>query len=103
MLVVGAAGGGTIPVQTARSIIGVIDFGLSAEEALGLPFIMAFGDRILLEEGTWLADSIEAFNALGHAETLVRPAPVKANAVLRQGDIWIGARDPRLEAQLEMP
>lgn len=103
VLAVGAAGGGTIPVQTARSIIGVIDFGLSAKEALGLPFIMAFGDRVLLEEGTWLESSAEAFKALGHDQTMIRAAPVKANAVLRQGDVWVSARDPRLEAQLEMP
>jgi hypothetical protein len=41
-LAIGAAGGSTIPVQTARSIIGAIDFGLSAEAMLGLPFIMAY-------------------------------------------------------------
>lgn len=103
VLAVGAAGGQTIPVQTARSIIGVIDFGLSAEEALGLPFIMAFGDQVMLEEGTWLAASADAFAALGHTKTMVRAAPVKANAVLRHGGTWTSARDPRLEAQLEMP
>ncbi|MCR2832318.1 gamma-glutamyltransferase [Parerythrobacter lacustris] len=103
MLAVGAAGGQTIPVQTARSIIGVIDFGLSAEDALGLPFIMAFGDQVMLEEGTWLAASADAFAALGHAKTMIRAAPVKANAVLRHGNVWTSARDPRLEAQLEMP
>ncbi len=35
VLAIGAAGGGTIPVQTARSIIGVIDFGMTLEQALG--------------------------------------------------------------------
>ncbi|MEX0343042.1 MAG: gamma-glutamyltransferase, partial [Erythrobacter sp.] len=102
-LAVGAAGGGTIPVQTARSIIGAIDFGLSAEGILGLPFIMAFGDRLLLEEGTWLEERAEAFRALGHPEVFVRAAPVKGGAVLRTRGGWQSARDPRLEGQIESP
>ena len=102
-LAVGAAGGSTIPVQTARSIIGAIDFGLSAEEILGLPFIMAFGERLLLEQGTWLEEQAAAFKALGHTEVLVREAPVKGGAVLRGPSGWVSARDPRLAGQIEIP
>ena len=103
LLAIGAAGGPTIPVQTARSIIGVIDFGLDAETALGLPFIMSFGDRTLVESGTWLEQAIPAFIALGQPQPFAREAPVKANAVLWRAGQWQSARDPRLEAQLELP
>lgn len=103
LLAVGAAGGPTIPVQTARSIIGVIDFGLDAEAALGLPFLMSFGERTLVEQGTWLERAIPAFLALGQPQPFAREAPVKANAVLWRGGSWQSARDPRLEAQLELP
>lgn len=103
LLAVGAAGGGTIPVQTARSIIGVIDFGLSAERALGLPFIMAFGDSVLVEQGTWLETAIPQFQALGHAQISARAAPVKGGAVLRSPDVFESARDPRLMGQLDTP
>ena len=102
-MAVGAAGGSTIPVSTARTIIGAIDFGLSAEEAMRLPFVMAFGDRVLLEEGTWLEAQAAAFTALGHTELLVRPAPIKAGAVLRYRDRWQSARDPRLEGLVDLP
>ncbi len=102
-MAVGAAGGSTIPVQTARSIIGVIDFGLDAEDALGLPFVMAFGDAVMLEEGTWLAESEEAFRKLGHETLSIRAAPVKAGIVLRQNGEWVSARDPRLIGQLTLP
>ena len=102
-MAVGAAGGSTIPVQTARSIIGVIDFGLDPESALGLPFVMAFGDTVMLEEGTWLADGQGAFRALGHDSLTVRPAPVKAGIVLRRDGRWLSARDPRLEGKLDLP
>ena len=103
LLAIGAAGGATIPVQTARSIIGVIDFGLSAEEALGLPFIMGFGDAVLVEEGTWLVEAIPAFEALGHEQVSARSVGLKAGAVLRAGEAWVSARDPRIEAQVALP
>ena len=103
LLSVGAAGGSTIPVQTARSIIGVIDFGLSARDAIGLPFVMAFGDSLLLEQGTWLANSADAFRALGHTQIFIREAPVKGGAVLRTAQGWQSARDPRLDGKLDLP
>ena len=103
LLSVGAAGGSTIPVQTARSIIGVIDFGLSARDAIGLPFIMAFGDSLMLEEGTWLATSADAFRTLGHTQITIRAAPVKGGAVLHTAQGWESARDPRLDGKLDLP
>ncbi|MDG6079454.1 gamma-glutamyltransferase [Erythrobacter litoralis] len=103
LLSVGAAGGSTIPVQTARSIVGIVDFGLSAREALGLPFVMAFGNNVLLEQGTWLEDAANAFRALGHTEISIREAPVKGGAVLRTPDGWQSARDPRLDGMLDLP
>ena len=95
--------GCTIPVQTARSIIGIIDFGLSARDALGLPFVMAFGDSVMVEQGTWLEAAIPQFKALGHAQVAPRAAPVKAGAVLRTVQGLTSARDPRLEGQLDTP
>ena len=102
-MAVGAAGGATIPVQTARSIIGVIDFGLSAEESLGLPFLMAFGNGVMLEQGTWFEAYADSFRALGHSDLTFRPAPVKGGAVLYRNGAWESARDPRIETQLLMP
>ena len=103
ILAIGAAGGATIPVQTARAIIGVIDFDLSAEAALGLPFIMAYGDTLMVEQGTWLEGAIPAFVALGHDQVSARNAPVKGNAAKREGGIWVPARDPRLAEGLALP
>lgn len=102
-MAVGAAGGSTIPVSTARAIIGAIDFGLSAEDALRLPFMMAFGQRVLIEEGTWLEAQADAFRALGHEQLIVRQAPIKANALVFRVDGWQSARDPRLEGYVDMP
>ncbi|MGB7406876.1 MAG: gamma-glutamyltransferase family protein [Pontixanthobacter sp.] len=98
---IGAAGGSTIPVQTARSIVGLIDFGLPIEEALALPLIMAFGDRVVVEEGTWMANRTDAFEQFGHTQIIARAPPLKAGAVWWNGERWIAARDPRLDGLLE--
>lgn len=102
-MVVGAAGGQTIPVTTARAIIGAIDFGLSAQDALALPFLMGFGDTLMVEKGTWLEAAQPRFAALGHARIVAREAPIKGNAILRQGTGWAGARDPRVETGIDVP
>ena len=102
-MMVGAAGGSTIPITTVRAIIGAIDFDLDANDALDLPFTMAFGDTIMLEKGTWLETAAPAFKALGHGQITIRDAPIKGNAITRGADGWIAARDPRIERSLAVP
>ncbi|WP_170001725.1 gamma-glutamyltransferase [Pseudopontixanthobacter vadosimaris] len=99
-LLIGAAGGSTIPVQVARSIVGILDFGLPLEDALGLPLIMAYGDTVIIEDDTALLGMIPALRALGHDTIVTRTPPLKANAALRTEQGWQSARDPRLEAML---
>ncbi len=100
VLVIGAAGGPTIPVQVARSIIGVVDFGMSAQEALGLPLIMAFGDTVVIEQGTQLENMQDQFQALGHAQIRPFGPPLKANALRRTESGWEVATDPRIAPKL---
>jgi gamma-glutamyltranspeptidase / glutathione hydrolase len=102
-LVIGAAGGGTIPVSTTRAIIGTIDFGLDAEAALGLPFVMAFGDAVLVEKGTWAERAIPQLRALGHAQFMAREAPIKVNALLRTPAGWQSAGEPRIDSLIDAP
>ena len=101
--VVGAAGGGTIPVSTTRAIIGMIDFGMSADAALAQPFTMAFGDAVLVEQGSWLAGAIDALRALGHTQIRTGEAPIKVNALLHTPAGWQSAREPRMESLLQSP
>lgn len=103
LLAIGAAGGPTIPIQTARSIIGVIDFGMPLKDALALPMIMAFGDRVIVEEGTWLADAIPALNAFGHSQVITSGFLFRTNGAMRTADGWVSAHDPRLEPLLALP
>ncbi|MEM7665336.1 MAG: gamma-glutamyltransferase [Pseudomonadota bacterium] len=101
VLVIGAAGGPTIPVQVARSIIGVIDFGMSAQDALGLPLIMAFGPTVIYEEGTALEAMQDDFKARGHTTIRSFSPSLKANALRRtENGTWEVATDPRIAPKL---
>ncbi|MEE4201258.1 gamma-glutamyltransferase [Erythrobacter sp.] len=95
-LVIGAAGGPTIPVQVARSIIGVIDFGMSAKEALALPLFMSFGEVAIAEEGSVIEDIAQELEALGHAQIRFISPRGKTNALLRTPQGWEAADDPRI-------
>src|SRR5690606_36972053 len=97
VLVAGAAGGSTIPVQVARILFGVIDFGLPIEEALALPVLYSPADTVIIEEGTALEAMIPQLEALGHPQVVTRALPLKANAALRTADGWVGGADPRSE------
>jgi gamma-glutamyltranspeptidase / glutathione hydrolase len=96
-LAVGAAGGMTIPTQVAKTIIGVIDWNLSAQEAIALPMLYVAGDTLIVEPGSTLEQMTPQFKALGHESIRAVGLPLKANAVeLREG-LLFGAADPRSE------
>jgi len=95
-LAIGAAGGPTIIMQVAKSIIGVIDWGKTAEQAIALPTITYSPSGIAVERGSALERLAPALTAMGHRVT-VRPPSFKANAVERVGGRWVGAADPRSE------
>lgn len=96
-LAVGAAGGATIIAQVAKAIIGVVDWDLSAQEAIALPVIYAPGDTVFVERGTYLEAMTPALRALGHAKVEPRDPSFKANAAERVNGRWVGAADPRSE------
>ncbi|MEM6474550.1 MAG: gamma-glutamyltransferase [Pseudomonadota bacterium] len=100
VLVIGAAGGPTIPVQVTRSIIGVLDFDMTASEALGLPLIMSFGTRVIMEKDSALEGMEDAFKAKGHDNIGSFEPSLKTNALRRTPAGWEVARDPRIEPKL---
>ncbi|MEA1072563.1 gamma-glutamyltransferase [Sphingomonas sp. LY160] len=97
-LAVGAAGGATIIAQVAKAIIGVIDWRLSAQDAIALPVLFApGGSTVYVERGTPHEAMIPALKALGHADIRAREPGFKANAIEWREGRWIGAADPRSE------
>ncbi len=103
-LTIGAAGGGLIPVQTARAIIGVIDFHLPLREALGLPFVMAQGDNnVLVEKGTWMEALGPELQRLGHARITPFEQLLRTTGALWTPQGWVAAFDPRLDPLVAIP
>ncbi|WP_205479663.1 gamma-glutamyltransferase [Sphingomonas arenae] len=95
-LAVGAAGGPTIIAQVAKAIIAMVDWNMTAQQALAAPVIYAPGDTVFLERGTALEAMAPALRAYGHKVGLRAPS-FKANAIERVDGRWVGAADPRSE------
>lgn len=95
-LAIGAAGGATIIAQIAKALIGVIDWNLTAQDAIAMGLVYAPGKTASIEEGTELETMLPALQALGE-DVRIAPLGLKANAVEYAGGRWIGAADPRSE------
>jgi gamma-glutamyltranspeptidase/glutathione hydrolase len=96
-LVVGAAGGATIPAQVARALIGVIDWKLPIQQAVALPVIFAPSETVYIEAGSTLEGMVPGLRELGHKEVIVRELPLKTNAAIHTSTGWEGTADPRSE------
>jgi len=95
-IAIGAAGGSTIIAQVAKALIGVIDWKLSAQDAIGLGLLYAPGKMAVAEKGTQLDAMVPALQALGE-KVQSAPLGLKMNAVERVGARWTGGADPRSE------
>jgi len=93
---IGAAGGATIICQVAKALIGIIDWQMSAQDAIAMGLIYAPGKTGVVEEGTELEAMLPQLRALGEL-LQVAPLGLKANAVELVDGKWIGAADPRSE------
>lgn len=95
-LAIGAAGGSTIIAQVAKALIGVIDWHMSAQDAISMGLVYAPGPVVVLEKGTDLEAMAPAMKALGD-KIVVVPLGLKANALEYVNGHWVGAADPRSE------
>lgn len=95
-LALGAAGGSTIIAQVAKTIIAVVDWGMTAEAGIASPQLYANGEALVVEAGTPLEAMIPALAALGH-KPVARALPLKGNAAEWRDGQWFGAADRRSE------
>jgi gamma-glutamyltranspeptidase/glutathione hydrolase len=95
-LAIGAAGGATIIAQVAKALVGVIDWNMSAQDAIAMGLIYTPAKGGTIEQGTELEAMLPQLQALG--ETLrIAPLGLKANAIEWVDGRWVGAADPRSE------
>jgi gamma-glutamyltranspeptidase/glutathione hydrolase len=95
-IAIGAAGGSTIIAQVSKALIAVLDWKMSAQDAIGLGLLYAPGQTAAAEKGTQLDAMIPALRALGE-RVVSAPLGLKANAIERVDGRWVGAADPRSE------
>lgn len=99
VLSVGAAGGPTIISQTALAVIGMVDLGMSAGEALGqVRFHNQWFPDALRVEDRMPKEVLRDLEKKGHNIQTVRRIGV-SQAVAREGDHLLGAHDPRSEGK----
>ncbi len=94
VLALGSAGGKRIIMHVLKTLVGVLDFGLSAQDAIALPNIYFNDAGLLVEQGSFLAGMIPALEKLGQ-KAVAADVSSKVNAAQRIGGRWIGAADPR--------
>jgi gamma-glutamyltranspeptidase / glutathione hydrolase len=96
ILAVGSAGGKRIIMHVMKALVGTLDWGLPAADALALPNIFFGGQALLVEKNTPLDAMRAALARLG--QTVVSAdLGSKLNAVERTPTGWRGAADPRGE------
>jgi len=90
----GSAGGARIIGDTLHTIIGLLDWNMSIQDAIAQPRIINMNGATELEAGTPIADQAEALRAIGD-EVQVRRHEGGLTGVRRAGDGWQGGADPR--------
>jgi gamma-glutamyltranspeptidase / glutathione hydrolase len=93
---VGSAGGKRIIMHVMKALVGKLDWGLSAQDALALPNIYFGGQAILVEKNTKLDAMRTALAQLGQT-VISSDLGSKLNAIERTPTGWRGAADPRSE------
>jgi gamma-glutamyltranspeptidase/glutathione hydrolase len=96
LLALGSAGGKRIIMHVAKTLIGVLDWGLPPDEAIALANIYFSDNGLLVEQGTPVAAMQRQLAALGHT-VVAADLPSKVTAVQRTDSGWQGAADPRSE------
>ncbi len=100
----GSPGGSSIIAYAAKSVIGVLDWGLSPQEAIDLPNVVARGDIVRIESGELRDALVPTLEAMGHEVAEPRGEESGIHSILRMPDGSLeGAADPRREGVARQP
>ena len=96
LMTLGSPGGPAIIHFTAKALIGTLQWGLDAQQAIDLPNFGSFGGPMVFEKGLFPAATIAALRARGH---VVDEAELTSGlqAIQRTPTGWFGGADPRRE------
>lgn len=93
---VGSPGGTSIIHYTAKTIVGMYEWNLNAQEAINLPNFGNYNGPSVLEEDRFPAELINALEAMGH-QVIVRPMTSGIQAIQKTEEGYFGGADPRRE------
>jgi gamma-glutamyltranspeptidase/glutathione hydrolase len=97
---VGSPGGAMIIHFTAKTLYGVLNWGLSPQQAIDLPNFGNVGGPVVLEEQRFAPPTVAALRARG-AEVREQALTSGLQAIVRKVDngklVWISGADPRRE------
>ena len=92
----GSPGGALIIHYTAKTLYGVLHWGLTPQQAVDLPNFGSTNGPTLLEQGRFPAATVQALQARGH-EVREQDMTSGLQAIQRTATGWFGGADPRRE------
>jgi gamma-glutamyltranspeptidase/glutathione hydrolase len=92
----GSPGGALIIHFTAKTLYGVLNWGLNTQEAINLPNFGSLNGPTLLEQKRFGRSTVDALKARGH-EVAEVPMPSGLQALQRTPSGFFGGADPRRE------
>ena len=92
----GSPGGAFIIHFTAKTLYGMLHWGLNAQQAIDLPNFGAMDELVILEKGRITPATANALRARGHT-VVEAPLPSGLQAIARTPEGWFGGADPRRE------
>lgn len=102
VLAAGSPGGNSIIAYVLKTVVGVLDWGLTPQQAAELPNVIARGETVRIDEG-FSPEIAEALRAMGHKVAEPEGEISGIHAVMKTDDGLIGAADPRREGQARTP
>lgn len=97
-MVTGSPGGNAIPAYTAKSILGIVDWGMTVEEVVAFPNIIARGETVRVEIGREPGPALAGqLNAAGYDVQESEGENSGLHVILVTEDGLVGAADPRRE------
>lgn len=93
----GSPGGAAIIHYTAKSLVGMLQWGLTPQQAIDLPNFTAYDSpATVLERGRFPASFQQVLEGRGHTVT-EQSLTSGIHAILRTSGGWVGGADPRRE------
>jgi len=100
LFVIGSPGGSAILNYVAQAVIGVLDWGLSPQEAVSQPHFGSRNKETELEAGSVLVRHVKTLESMGH-EVQVEEFTSGLQGIYISPEGLVGAADPRREGTAE--